>query len=125
MHRLLKQERERKNKGLIMQIEKMIEDIKNTVSSVALVALSPKTIASMCMELHPAAENEIEAVDIRINFLDKLIRLKIAANVDAADDIQAFFCLSIAKRELMQSTLLVSLKPKYQSGGRINGTNRN
>lgn len=95
-------------------------DFDNIKSALDYTAMSPSLIASLCAELHPEAQNDIEAVDIRINYLNKLIRLKMSANVDSADDIRSYFVLCIVKRQLMEARSIESLQLGFQSGGYIN-----
>ena len=92
-----------------------MNEIDKIKQSINYNSVSPNLIGSLCKELHPEAENEINAIDIRMNFLDKLIRLKISANIESADDIKSFFTLDIAKKELMKTTLLQSLTNNYDS----------
>lgn len=65
--------------------------------------MTPKVIGALCSEIHPEASNEIEAVDIHCNYLYKLIQLKINSNITAAADIEFYFILLSAKRDLMQT----------------------
>lgn len=68
--------------------------------------MTSNIIGRLCLEQHPESENEIEAVDSHSQYLYKLIQLKLAANIPAADDIEFYFILCAARRDLMQQKFI-------------------
>jgi hypothetical protein len=71
--------------------------------------MTPRIIGALCSEIHPESSNEIEAVDIHCKYLYNLIQLKLSANIPTAKDIEFYFVLLSAKRELMQSLTINEL----------------
>lgn len=79
--------------------------------------MTPKMVGSLCQQIHPEADNEIEAVDIHSKFLYNIIQVKMGSNIAAADDIAVYFILCSIRRELLQS--------EYKQALNIYDTNRN
>ncbi len=89
-----------------------------------LLNAAPEAIGTLCFDLHPEAQNKIEAVDLHIRYLYDLIQLKLKNAIAAADDIEFYFILLEVKRELMKATTLNQLQNNgYQSGGLIGFSN--
>jgi len=67
-------------------------------------------IGRLCLDAHPEAQNEIEAMDIHIQELYKRIQLKLNARIPAADDIEFYFALLSTKTDLEKITTISLLK---------------
>ncbi|MCZ7608877.1 MAG: hypothetical protein M5U17_01810 [Ignavibacterium sp.] len=65
--------------------------------------MTPLMVGALCQQLHPDADNEIEAVDIHSRYLYNIIQLKLKSNVAAADDIAVYFILCGIRRELLEA----------------------
>lgn len=68
--------------------------------------LTSNIIGRLCLEQHPDCENEIDAVDSHSKDLYKIIQLKLAANIPAADDIEFYFILCSARRDLYKQKFI-------------------
>lgn len=68
-----------------------------------MAEMTPAMVGSLCQQLHPEAENEIEAVDIHSRYLYNIIQVKVKSNVAAADDIAVYFILCGIRRELLEA----------------------
>lgn len=85
--------------------------------NINIITAAPEVIGTLCLELHPEAQNKIEAVDLQLIHLNKHIRLKVKNKIKAADDIRIFFVLCEAKRKLMESTTIGQLTDR--TGGNL------
>lgn len=64
--------------------------------------MTPAMVGSLCHQLHPEAENEIEAIDLHSKYMYNIIQVKLNSNVAAADDIAVYFILCGMRRELLE-----------------------
>lgn len=65
--------------------------------------MTPAMIGSLCQQLHPDADNEIDAVDRHSKYLYNIIQVKLNSNIAAADDIKTYFILCSIRRELIEA----------------------
>lgn len=59
-------------------------------------------IGTLCQQIHPEAQNEIEAVDIQRSNTYKHINLKLDNKIAAADDIELYYLLGSAYDSLVE-----------------------
>lgn len=79
--------------------------------------MTPTMIGSLCQQLYPDAENEIEAVDMYSKYVYDLVQLKIKSNIAAAEDIITFLTLCQVRRQLIEA--------QYKQAVNNYDTNRN